>query len=137
MIDIAAVYLPLKGVHIGLAAASVALFAARGAGVLAGGGWPMARGVRRASVLVDSLLLSAGGALWWLLSLSPAHDRWLLAKLVLIVAYIVLGSLALKRAPSRAGKASAFAAALGCIAAVAGIALAHDPAAPLRWLWPD
>lgn len=116
-------YAPLKQAHITLAALSVGLFAARGIGVLAGARWPLAARWRRTSVVIDTLLTSAGGLLWWLLALHPARDRWLLVKLLLIVLYIVLGSLAIKRAPSRAGKALAFVAALGCVGAVAGIAL--------------
>jgi uncharacterized membrane protein SirB2 len=119
-------YPTLKQVHVMLALASISLFAARGAGVLAGRRWPMSALPRSASMVIDTLLLGAGGALWWLLSLNPGRDRWLGVKLVLIVLYIVLGSLALKRAPSRAAKAVAFVAALTCIGMAAAIALTHD-----------
>ena len=127
-------YTLVKHLHVTLVVISVLLFASRGMAVLVGAGWPMRPSVRRASVLIDILLLIAGGLLWWMLSLQPARDRWLLVKLMLLVAYIVLGSLALKRAPTKAGKATAWLAALGCVAAMASIALAHDPLAPLRWL---
>jgi uncharacterized membrane protein SirB2 len=124
----------LKPLHIALAAASVALFASRGLGVLAGQSWPMARPLRRLVIGIDTALLAAGAALWWMLALNPLQQRWLGAKLLLIVAYIVLGSFALRRARSRGARVLAFAAALGCIAAVASIALAHDARAPLRWM---
>lgn len=118
-------YLAFKHTHMALAAVSVALFAARGVGVLAGARWPMKALVRRTSVTIDTLLISAGGALWWLLSLHPLREHWLGFKLLLILAYIVIGSLALKRAPTRATKALAFAAALVCVAGVAALALTH------------
>jgi uncharacterized membrane protein SirB2 len=124
----------IKPAHIGLAGSSVALFAARGAGVPVGAAWPMSRGVRRLSVAIDVALLAAGGALWALLSLNPARDTWLGTKLALIVLYIVLGSFALKRARSRTARAASFAAALACIATVAAIAWTHDPLAPWRLL---
>lgn len=108
-----------------LAAISVALFAARGIGVLARGRWPMTALVRRTSVAIDTLLIGAGGSLWWMLSLHPLRERWLGAKLLLILAYIVIGSFALKRAPTHATKAVAFAAALACVASVAVLALTH------------
>lgn len=127
-------YLPLRHAHVTLVIASVALFVLRGFGVLAGARWPMIVGVRRTSVAIDVLLLSAGATLWWGLSLQPVRDAWLGTKLLLVGVYIVLGSLALKRAPGRAAKAACFAAALACVAAAAGIALAHDPAAPLKAL---
>ena len=129
-------YPQLRQVHVGLATASVTLFVARGLGVLAGAAWPMGAAPRVLSVLIDTLLLSAGGTLWWLLGLRPDRDHWLAVKLVLIVGYIVIGSFALKRAPTRGGKGLAFAASLACIAAVVAIALSRDPAAPLRWITP-
>jgi uncharacterized membrane protein SirB2 len=127
-------YPTIKPTHVALAAASVALFAARGAGVLVGARWPMAAAARRLSVAVDVALLAAGVLLWVTLSLNPGRDAWLGTKLVLIVAYIVLGSFALKRARTPAGRAACFAAALACIASVAAIAWAHDPFAPWRWI---
>lgn len=124
-------YPGLKHAHVGLVAASVGLFALRGAGVLAGAGWPMAAAVRRASVVVDVLLLTAGITLAALLRLAPWQHAWLGTKLLLLVVYIVLGSFALKRAATRPGKAIAFAAALGAAGCIVLIALAHDAAAPL------
>lgn len=127
-------YPGLKQAHIALASASVALFCARGIGVLAGARWPMAAAVRHASAAIDTLLISAGGLLWWLLQLDPRRDGWLMVKLLLIVTYIVVGSFALKRAPTRVAKALAFLASLLCIASVAAIALRHDPLGPWRML---
>jgi uncharacterized membrane protein SirB2 len=125
-------YVAVKHVHIALAAASVALFAARGVGVLAGARWPMTAALRRLSVAIDTLLIGAGGTLWWMLHLHPARDHWLAAKLALIVLYIVLGSFALKRAPTPMAKALAFAASLACIGVVVAIALTHDAGALAR-----
>jgi uncharacterized membrane protein SirB2 len=119
-------YLALKQLHVALAATSVGLFAVRGVGVLARARWPMAPSLRHLSVAIDTLLISAGGTLWWVLHLHPVRDRWLAAKLALIVLYIVLGSLALKRAPTRSTRGLAFVASLACIGVVAAIALTHD-----------
>lgn len=113
--------------HISLVITSVSLFTARGMGVLAGQGWPMRPIWRALSVWIDTALLSAGGLLWYMLQFNPWQDHWLGAKLVLLVVYIGLGSYALKRAPTRAGKAGFFAAALLCIAFMASIALNHNP----------
>jgi uncharacterized membrane protein SirB2 len=127
-------YPVVKPFHIALAAASVSLFASRGLGVLAGQAWPMARPLRRLVIAIDTALLAAGVTLWWMLSLHPLRQGWFAVKLALLVVYIVLGSLALRRARTPARRALALALALGCIAAVASIALAHDARAPLRWL---
>ena len=124
---IASVYPLARWMHIALVIASVSLFAARAIGVLTLQAWPMRAAWRRASVLIDVGLLSAGITLWTLLQFHPLHDPWLGAKLVLLVVYIVLGSFALKRAPTRATKASFFVAALACVAFLASIALRHHP----------
>jgi uncharacterized membrane protein SirB2 len=124
---IAAVYPLARWMHIGLVLASVSLFATRGIGVLALQSWPMRAAWRRASVLIDVGLLSAGVTLWALLQFHPLHDPWLGAKLVLLLVYIALGSLALKRAPTRAAKAGFFLAALACVAFMVSIALRHHP----------
>lgn len=129
-------YPALKSAHMALAGASVGLFTARSLGVQWRAAWPMQAGVRRASVLIDSLLLAAGGALWAVLGLSPANAPWLLAKLVLIVAYIVLGSFALKRARSPWGRRLAFAGALACVLAIVATAITHDVLGPLVPLVP-
>lgn len=114
----------LRPAHILLAGASVGLFTLRGLGVLAGARWPMAAAVRGASVCIDSLLLLAGVALAVLLQVTQA---WLPVKLGLLLLYIVLGSLALKRAATRTGKALAFAGALACVALLVGVARTHQP----------
>jgi len=124
---IAALYPWLRHLHITLAILSVSVFVVRGLGVLAGQGWPMRNLARGLSPVIDSLLLLAGVTLWWLLQMNPWHQTWLGAKLVLLVVYIVLGSFALKRAPTRTGKALAFVAALSVVGIMASIAVTHHP----------
>ena len=124
---IAELYPWVLAAHIALVGTSVALFAARGLGVLAGKAWPMAAWTRHGSALIDTALLAAGCTLWWLLQIHPVQAPWLGSKLLLLPVYIVLGSLALKRAPSRAAKAGFFVAALACIGFMASVAVAHHP----------
>ena len=124
---VAALYLWLKPLHITLVTLSVALFAVRGLGVLAGQAWPLAGWARGLAPVIDSLLLIAGGTLWWLLQLNPTQDHWLGVKLALLIVYIALGMLALRRAPSHRVKALCFAAALAVVAFMVSIALAHHP----------
>lgn len=118
-------YLPIKQAHVALVVASGGLFAARGLGVLAAAAWPMRPPLRGLSVAIDTLLLSAGLMLWVLLGLNPMRDAWLGTKLLLLPAYVVVGSLALKRAPTARGKAVAFAAALAIFGFMASVALNH------------
>lgn len=130
-----AAYPFIKHLHIALVSASVALFAARGLGVLAGRAWPMRAGVRRVSVAIDSALLLAGVGLWWVLGLNLMDHGWLATKLVLLPVYVVLGSWALKRAPTRRAKAVCFALALATVGHMVTVALAHHPLGLwARWL---
>ena len=127
-------YVALRHAHTTAVGLSLALFAARGAGVLAGQAWPMRALARRASVAIDTVLLGAGVALWIALGLNPLRDAWLGAKLALLLAYIVIGSFALKRAPTRTAQAACYVLALACAGWMVSVALAHHPAGLLRLL---
>lgn len=127
-------YPQIKQAHIVLVGCSGALFAARGAGVVwLGARWPTAAWARGLSVGIDTLLLAAGVMLWTLLGLHPVRDPWLGVKLLLLLAYIVVGSLALKRGRTARRRRLAFVAALGLYAFMASVALAHRPLGLLAW----
>lgn len=130
---VAAAYPPAYWTHITLVSSSVALFALRGAGVLLGATWPLRRPWRRLSMVIDTALLAAGASLWTLLQFNPQHDTWLGTKLVLLVLYITLGTLALQRAPTRMAQAVCYVAALACVAFMVSIAIRHHP---LGWWAP-
>jgi uncharacterized membrane protein SirB2 len=125
-------YVPVRHLHIALVSVSVTLFAVRGIAVLAGQPWATTLRLRLASMAIDTGLLMAGVTLWTLLGLNPARDSWLGAKLALLLAYIVLGTFALRRAHTWRGKAVCYVAALACAAMMVSIALAHHPAGMLR-----
>lgn len=127
--SLAEFYPQLKSAHIALVAISGSLFALRGAAVLAGQAWPMTRLPRVASVVIDTFLLTGGAMLWFLLSLQPLREAWLGSKLSLLVLYVVLGTLALKRRC-----AWAYIAAIACFAFMVSIALAHHPLGVLKAL---
>ncbi|OGB06823.1 MAG: regulator SirB [Burkholderiales bacterium RIFCSPHIGHO2_12_FULL_69_20] len=127
-------YLTLKLLHLSLVIISGTLFVLRGAGVLAAQDWPMRPVARRASVAIDTLLLSAGVTMWVLLSWHPVQHPWLGTKLLLLLLYIVLGSLALKRARRPGQRAVFFVAALAVYGFMASVAVAHHPLGLLRGL---
>ena len=124
-------YLQIRAVHIVAVIASGALFALRGAGVLSGARWPMAAPLRFLSYSIDSVLLTAALMLVAVLPAAVFANHWLTVKLTLLVLYVVLGSLALKRGRSARVRALCFAAALGVFAGMVGIARTHQP---LGWL---
>lgn len=118
-------YFLLKHAHLGLVALSLGGFFGRGLGVLGGAAWPLALPLRRVVVFVDSLLMAAGLALWS--QLGWAAMPWLFAKFGWLLAYILLGSLALKRAPTRAGKGLCWLLAWVCVAQLVATARTHHP----------
>ena len=124
-------YPVIKATHVGLALLSGAVFAGRGIGVLMGATAPMARSVRRLSQLIDTALLAAALLLLVILRLNPFAVPWLAAKLALLLAYIVFGILALRRAPTVIGKLVCYLIALLCLATMLSVARTHDP---LGWL---
>lgn len=117
----------LKLAHVALVTASGLLFALRGAAVQAGAAWAMRRPWRMLSYVIDTLLLAAGATLWWLLGLHPVRDPWLGTKLALLLLYIVLGSLAMKRGRTPALRRASYGAALATYLFMASVAVRHRP----------
>ena len=108
------------------------LFVLRGVTTLAGSAIGMRQVVRRISYVIDIALLCAALSLLWILHLNPVATPWLALKLAFLVAYVVFGSYALKRARSKPGRLIAFGAAVFCFATIYRIARMHDP---LGALW--
>lgn len=127
-------YPQIKQFHVFVALLSGSLFALRGAFVLAGARWPQALPVRWFSYAVDTSLLTAALMLLTILPWAMFGNGWLLVKVGLIVAYVVLGVFALRRGRTRRTRALCYVAALAVFAAVFGIARAHHPLGPLAGL---
>ncbi|KAF1687384.1 hypothetical protein B1992_04030 [Pseudoxanthomonas broegbernensis] len=122
-------YPQIKWVHVAAIMASGSLFALRGAGALAGMRWPLAAPVRYLSYSIDTVLLTAALMLLTILPGALFANGWLTVKLVLLVAYVVLGVLALGRRGGRGrGRRAAFyVAALLVYLQMYCIARAHHP----------
>jgi uncharacterized membrane protein SirB2 len=123
-------YLQIRAVHIGAVLFSGTLFGLRGIGVLLGARWPQAVPVRWLSYGIDTVLLTAALMLLGIVPAAVFANHWLGVKLTLLVVYVVLGSLALKRARSARTRTTCFAAALLAFIAMFGIARTHQP-----WGW--
>ncbi|HLT25648.1 MAG TPA: SirB2 family protein [Zeimonas sp.] len=128
-------YPQIRLLHIGFVTASGTLFAARALATVAGARWSASKAARRASWLIDTGLLAAALLLLYVLQLNPFAVPWLAAKLTLLVVYIGLGTMALRRARSTASRIAWSAAALACFLWMVSIARAHDPLGALRgWI---
>ena len=124
-------YPTIKPFHVALVLLSGALFAIRGAAVLARRTWAMARPLRLASYSIDTGLLVGGVMLAVMLRINPTAVPWLGLKLALLPIYVVLGSMALKRA--RSARAAWYVAALLVYLFMISVARQHDPWGFLRF----
>jgi uncharacterized membrane protein SirB2 len=120
-------YLVLRNVHIACAILTITLFVLRGSLMLANSAWQQNVVLRYLPHAVDTVLLTTALMLTTVIQQYPFAVGWLTAKVVLLVAYIVLGSIALKRGRTRQVRVVAFVAALATVAFLASVARAHHP----------
>lgn len=121
-------YLALKHFHMTCAALSGSLFLLRGIWMLRESSMLQRRWVRIAPHLIDTLLLASALAMVAWSAQYPFVQGWLTAKVLALLAYIVLGSIALKRGKTMAVRASAFAAALAVFAYIVLVAITKHAA---------
>jgi uncharacterized membrane protein SirB2 len=130
----ASAYLIAKSLHVGAVVLSLTGFAARGALMLAGSRLLEARFVRVAPHVVDTVLLASALWLAWLIGQYPFVEGWLTAKVLGLLVYIVLGSIALRRGRTRRVRVAAFAGALAAAGYIVCVALTRDARGPFALL---
>jgi uncharacterized membrane protein SirB2 len=121
-------YVAIKHTHVTAVLLSVSLFALRGMLMLAGSRHTHHGVLRHASYVIDTVLLASAVLLTVILAQYPFTHGWLTAKVLALIAYIVLGSFALKRGRTYAQRAGFLAAALVTFAYLYSVARAHHPA---------
>jgi uncharacterized membrane protein SirB2 len=122
-----AFYPQIKALHVLCVWLSVLLFALRG-------GLMLARRERIAQALmlrstswsIDTVLVSAALVLLTILPGAMFANHWLTLKLVLLLVYVGCGRIALRSGLTRGRRLAWLAAALATVAAMVGIARAHD-----------
>jgi uncharacterized membrane protein SirB2 len=127
-------YPQIKLVHVAAVLMSGGLFALRAVALLFEQRWAMYAPVRYLSYAIDTVVLTAALMLMTVLHQFPGVNSWLTMKVALIVAYIVLGSFALKRAHTWWGRLVCSVAALLVFGIVISIARTHSPLGILVWL---
>jgi uncharacterized membrane protein SirB2 len=119
-------YTAIKLAHMTAAALSISLFALRGAWMLYSPQRLQRRWVRIAPHAIDTVLLVS--ALWLAWQMGSEGTRgWLWAKVAALAAYIVLGTIALKRGRTRGARIVAFVAALATFAYIVSVAVTKSP----------
>lgn len=124
-------YLALKYLHVSCVILSGLGFCLRGWWMLAGSPWLGHRLARVLPHIVDTLLLGSALAMAWLSGQYPFVNGWLTAKLGGLIAYVLLGSMALKRGKTLASRRRYFLLAVLAYAYIVSVALARNP---LPWL---
>ena len=117
----------LKDIHVSAVALSGAGFFVRGLGRLRDAAWVQARWLRIAPHAVDTALLASAVALAWTLRLSPLAQPWLGAKIIGVLVYIGLGTLAMRPGRARGVRMVAWLGALATFAYIVSVALTRDP----------
>jgi uncharacterized membrane protein SirB2 len=120
----------LKGVHIGSALISITLFVVRGGWMIKNSARLRQRWVRVAPHVIDTILLLSAFALVWQLGGIKliATQSWLQAKLTALLAYIALGTIALKRGRTRGVRVVAFVSAITVFGYIVSVAITKSPA---------
>ncbi|HEY5633605.1 MAG TPA: SirB2 family protein [Burkholderiaceae bacterium] len=116
-------YALLKTLHLGCAVLSISGFAARLALMISGSAVLRARLVRVLPHVVDTVLLASALAMVWLLDVNPLAEAWLAAKIVALVAYVLLGVAALRAGRTLAVRVAAGVAALAVAGFIVSVAV--------------
>ena len=122
-------YPQIRTVHIAAVIASGLLFAFRGAALnLFSAPWTRALPLRVLSWCIDTVLLTAALMLMTIVDQAPIADAWLTVKVLCLVLYIGLGTVALKPGRPIAVRRLAFTLSLVVFAFIVSVARTHDPA---------
>ncbi|WP_420428197.1 SirB2 family protein [Algiphilus sp.] len=119
-------YAVLLHLHVTAVVLSGGLFLIRGSAMLAGADWHQRGLWRVVPHVVDSVLLAAAVGLLVVLHGQPLGQPWLYAKLIALPAYVIAGSIALKRGRSTGQRRTAFVAALLIFTYIVGVALSRS-----------
>lgn len=120
-------YLALKALHVGCVVTSYSLFVLRGVWMLRGSALLQRRWVKIVPHVVDTTLLASAVLLAMTIRQYPFVAPWLTAKVIGLVLYIVLGTIALKRGRTLAIRVSAWIAAQLTFFYIVAVAVTHTP----------
>ena len=120
-------YLILRNLHVGAVAVSIGLFVLRGLWMLGAPHRLRAPWVRIVPHVVDTVLLASAIALAVQTFQYPLAQSWLTAKVLGLVAYVLLGMVALRHGRTRSQRALAWISALTVFTYIVMVAVTRDP----------
>lgn len=121
-------YALVKYVHVISVVLSLAGFFVRGLLMMRDSPLLSARWIRVLPHVNDTILLIAALTLAWMSGQYPFVAAWVTAKVFGIIAYIILGTLALRAAGTRRMRIACWIASLAVFAWIVSVALTRDPA---------
>ncbi len=119
-------YLLVKHLHITCAVLSGSFFLLRGVWMLLESDALQRRWVKVVPHVVDTVLLTTALTMVFWSAQYPLVQPWLTAKVLALLAYIVLGTIALKRGQTKATRTAALVAALAVFAYIVLVALSRQ-----------
>jgi uncharacterized membrane protein SirB2 len=125
--DMASTYALLKLTHVIAVLVTYVLFVLRGVWMMQGSPRLTARWVRIVPHVNDTILLASAIALAVILGQAPGNAGWLTAKVVGLVLYVVLGTVAIKRGRTRGVRIAAWIAAQLVLFYIVAVAVTKTP----------
>ena len=119
-------YLAIKYIHITCAVLSGSLFLLRGYWMLAESDMLQRRWVKVVPHIVDTLLLTSALIMVFWSGQYPFVQSWLTTKVIALIVYIALGTIALKRGKTKAMRSGALLAAIVTFAYIVSVALTRQ-----------
>ena len=123
-----------KNVHIAAVVASFGLFVLRGIWRFRAPRLLEARWVRVVPHVVDTILLASAIVLALLMKNYPGTHEWLTAKVIGLVLYVVLGSVALRYGRTPFVRGAALAGALAVFGYIVSVAVTKSPTGFIAWM---
>jgi len=120
-------YLAIKHIHLTCVALSLILFLLRGGLALVSSDKLEKRWLKILPHIIDTALLVSALTLAFMIEQYPFVHHWLTAKVIALVVYIGLGTIAIKRGKTKAIKATALAGALFSFIYIAAVAVSKSP----------
>ena len=121
------IYYTIKNLHVAFVVLSIAGFLLRSIWMLLGSPLLQHRITRSLPHVVDTLLLLTALVLAVMMQQYPFVAGWVTAKVLGLIAYIVLGTIALKRGRTLRVRVAALVGALATYAWIVSVAVSKDP----------
>ena len=125
-------YTLLKSIHVLTVVLSIGFFFVRGVWMIGDSGMLQRTWVRVTPHVNDTVLLISAIALTFEIDQYPFVQGWLTAKVIGLLVYIALGTVALRRGKTKTVRVSAWIGALAVFAYIVLVAIHHDPLPTLQ-----